>query len=274
MNCKNCKTSLDERVNFCPLCGAKIIRNRLTLKNIWADINAQFISIDNKLFKTFIHLFTKPELVINGFIDGTRKKYIGVIQYFAISLTLVGIQVFLMNTFFSDDLEGTFDFLKSLENTNKTENNPFTGPSPFESFNDINRYQSLIYTLMVPMYTLGTWLAYMIVKTKKRYNFTEHLVLNLYYNAQIIIITAFLSILFLCFGFDYLLISGFVTLVLFLYFFYLLKRVFNTSFWETVAHFMLIMVIFMVVYLIIGIIAIIGGIVYAILTNQPLTTTV
>jgi len=233
MNCKNCKTSLDERVNFCPLCGAKIIRNRLTLKNIWADINAQFISIDNKLFKTFIHLFTKPELVINGFIDGTRKKYIGVIQYFAISLTLVGIQVFLMNTFFSDDLEGTFDFLKSLENTNKTENNPFTGPSPFESFNDINRYQSLIYTLMVPMYTLGTWLAY-----------------------------------------NYLLISGFVTLVLFLYFFYLLKRVFNTSFWETVAHFMLIMVIFMVVYLIIGIIAIIGGIVYAILTNQPLTTTV
>ena len=73
MNCKNCNTSLLNNQKFCLECGAKVIKNRLTLKNIFEDINDQFISIDNIFLKTFIHLFTKPELVINGFIGGTRK---------------------------------------------------------------------------------------------------------------------------------------------------------------------------------------------------------
>ncbi|MEH6536323.1 MAG: DUF3667 domain-containing protein [Psychroserpens sp.] len=255
MDCKNCNTSLKETINFCPLCGAKLIRNRLTLKNIWSEINEQFISIDNKFFKTFIHLFTKPELVINGFIDGTRKKYINVIQYFAISLTLVGIQVFLMNTFFSEDMATALDFFKPLEEASKTKGNTFS-TYPLGSFEEINRYQSIIYIITVPLYTLATWLVYLVIKPKKRYNFTEHLVLNLYYNAQVVIITAVVSILFLCFGFNYLLISSFVTLLIFIYFFYVLKRVFETSFWDTVLHFLLVMITFGIILIIVSVILI------------------
>ena len=65
------------------------------MRSIAADINEQFLNIDNKFLKTFFHLFTKPDVVIGGFINGTRKKYINVIQYLAISLTLLGVQLFI-----------------------------------------------------------------------------------------------------------------------------------------------------------------------------------
>jgi hypothetical protein len=100
MNCKNYNKVLVDSQKYCDECGAKIIQNRLTPKVIAAQINEQFLSIDNKLLKTFIDLFKRPEVVINGYINGTRKRYIDVLQYFAVSLTLAGIQVFLMTTFF------------------------------------------------------------------------------------------------------------------------------------------------------------------------------
>ena len=94
MNCKNCNTSLIEGNDFCGFCGAKVIRNRLTIKNLLAHFSEQFLNYDNQFLKTFLHLFTKPEVVIGGYIDGTRKKHVNVISYFAIALTLFRITTF------------------------------------------------------------------------------------------------------------------------------------------------------------------------------------
>ncbi|MEY8848264.1 DUF3667 domain-containing protein [Psychroserpens sp. XS_ASV72] len=269
MNCKNCDTALSKLINYCPICGAKIVRKRLTLKNISADVTQQFLNIDNKFLKTFTHLFTNPGHVINSFIDGTRKKYINVIQYFAIALTLVGIQVFLMNTFFEEAFEIDYDFLKDIEKNPNQKNNPF-GDFDFKEFNN---YQSLVYTLTVPLTTLGTWITYFILGIR-RLNFTEHLVLNLYYSAQIIIITAISSILFLCFGFDYLLISTAISILTFGYLFYVLKSVFKTSFWETVIHFLVFCVMYAVVIFIVMILAALIGFVYVLLNKEQFVNTV
>ena len=224
---------------YCFECGAKVIKNRLTFRNILEDINERFFNLDNKLLKTFSHLFTKPEVVIKGYIDGTRKRYIDIIQYFAISLTLVGLQVFLMNTVFQDALNFDESFVKSMGNLPNSKDNPFKDIR----FRDFNNYQSLIYTLTIPISALATWLAYYIVGLRQ-YNFTEHIVINLYYSAQVIIITAVLSILFLCFGLNYLVISSFITVLTIIYLFYILKRVFNTKFWDSVLNFILVMVIY------------------------------
>ena len=101
MDCKNCNISIKDNDNFCPSCGGKVIRNRLTIKNLLAYFSEQFLNYDNKFFQTFIHLFTKPELVIGGYIDGVRKKYINPINFLAISLTLSGVYFF----FFRDKLK-------------------------------------------------------------------------------------------------------------------------------------------------------------------------
>ena len=86
MDCKNCSFLIQENDNFCPSCGGKVIHNRLTIKNLFEHFSEQFLNYDNKFLQTFIHLFTKPEVVIGGYINGTRKKYVNAISFFAISV--------------------------------------------------------------------------------------------------------------------------------------------------------------------------------------------
>ena len=68
MRCKNCQTKFLIESDFCYNCGAKVIRNRLTLKNLLNDFSEQFLNYDNKFLQTFIQLFKKPEVVIDGYI--------------------------------------------------------------------------------------------------------------------------------------------------------------------------------------------------------------
>lgn len=253
MVCKNCHTETLEKQKYCFECGAKIIKNRLSLKNIFQDINYEFFNLDNLFVKTFLHLFSKPGYVINSFIEGTRKKHINVVQYFAISLTLAGFQIFLMTIFFKDAM----NFNDMFDDLPNQENNPFKA-SNFDS-NWLNSYQSLIYILSVPFSAVATWLAY-IMGGNKRYNFTEHLVINLYYSAQIIIITAFLTIILLCFGVNYMMISSIVSLLTLIYWFYVLKCVFNTSFKNTLGTYVLMLLILAIFFVIIIVVITLFGV--------------
>ena len=136
MNCKNCNKALEDTQKYCDECGAKVIQNRLTPKVIATQVNEQFLSIDNKFFKTFIDLFKKPEDVIISYINGTRKKYIDVLQYFAVSLTLAGIQVFLMTTFFKEAFEFSSELSGNMQSIANKENNPY-GNVMYDMFTSI-----------------------------------------------------------------------------------------------------------------------------------------
>tara|TARA_Y100000815_G_scaffold135963_1_gene122577 strand:- start:1730 stop:2509 length:780 start_codon:yes stop_codon:yes gene_type:complete len=242
VTCRNCHKELKDSQKYCDECGAKVIKNRLTPKILTKQINEQFLSIDNKLLLTFVDLFKRPETVIVEYIEGTRKKYIDVLQYFAIALTLAGIQVFLMTTFFKDSLN--LDF---LVNSASQEDNPFKDLN----FEGMNQYQGIIYIIMVPFTAFCTWIVYFLLG-QRQYNYTEHLVINLYYSAQIIIITAIFSILFLLFGLNYLIVSTILTIPLFLYLGYVLQRIFKEDFWATTAKFLLVVVVYIILYSIIG----------------------
>ena len=257
MKCRNCNSPLDSTVNYCSVCGAKVIKRRLSLKNIWNDINAQFFNLDNKLFKTFGHLFVKPELVINGFISGTRKRYIGVIQYFAIALTLVGLQVFLMNLFFADNINADSSFFDGLNKARINEDNPFKHITA----NEFNKYLSVFYTLSIPISAIATWAGYTSAGNRL-FNFTEHIVLNLYYSAETIIISAVVTIILLCFGLDYMLLSLLTGGFTLFYFLYVLKRVFDTTWLQTCAYFLLTMIAFGVIFIIMLLVLFILGFVY------------
>lgn len=265
MNCKNCNNTLKDFQKFCDECGAKVIQNRLKPKVLAQQVNEQFLTIDNKFLKTLIHLFTKPELVINGFISGTRKKYVGVIQYFAIGLTLLGIQVFFMSNVFDDPELYKLAFFEDLEKMPGQENNPFIT----SDFKDINSFQSLYFTLSVPFSAIATFIAYWITGFRQ-FNFTEHLVINLYYSAQVVIISALLYIIFLAFGFNYFSVSIYITLLTYIYFFYVLKRVFNTTFWNTLSYFILFIIILILTLIILSIAAMIIGAIIAIIYKKSI----
>lgn len=257
MHCKNCSTKLSNSQNYCYECGGKVITKRLTFKSICNEINNHFFNLDNKILKTFIELFVKPRGVIVDYINGTRKKHVNVIQYFGISLTLVGIQVFLMNTIFKDALHESMNFMDSLNNMPNSDKNPFA------NFNmeHYNNYQSVIYVFSVPISAFSSWAACYIIGERK-YNFTEHIVINLYYSSQIIILSSFLFIIFLFLSIDYLAISTIVTILTFAYFYFILHKVFKTKTIESVARFLLIMVVYAILFALVFVLFVIFGIVY------------
>lgn len=174
MNCKTCENTLRSDFSYCPSCGAKIVRNRLTLKNIWQDLSFQVFNLDNTLLKTFRQLFTKPDVIIESFISGARKKYMNPISYFAIAITLSGLM---------------FYILRHWYHINLTENNLNRTNAPNMEF--IFDYQGLLSYLLMPVYALMTWVLFLDIK---KLNFTEHLVANAYITAQVSFVQVLISI--------------------------------------------------------------------------------
>ena len=259
MNCKNCNTLLDDRINYCPNCGAKWIRNRLTLKNLTADINEQFFNVDNKFLKTFIHLLTKPNIVINGFINGLRKKYVNVIQYLAISLSLLGIQLFVLNKFYPDFFNSVF-----------TDTQNYLAMYPEESRSDIekfmtnyytfvNEYQSLIYVIGIPFTALVTYLAFL---KEKLYNFTEHIVVNTYLTAQYVTLSFFTYLFFAIFNLDLGVLVTFSTLLYMLYYGFVFYKTHKLSVATIFLRFLLSIAIIITLFILIFIVGVVFGILY------------
>ena len=262
MDCKNCNTTLNEEQRFCDECGAKVIQNRLTPKILATQVNEEFISIDNKLLRTFIALFIKPEDVIEGYINGVRKKYIGVITYYAIALTVLGFQMFLLKNLFPEFLESqSAAFADSFKaGSNGIEN-------PFAAFPDyLNDYQGVFFSILMPFIAIGTWIVYL---DKRRHNYTEHLVINLYMTAQTIYVSFTIYILFAAFNFkDYLIASLVATPIIIIYGAYVFKRLYKSSYISATLRYIVAFIIYMFVFFIIIMILAIAIILYLFATGK------
>ncbi len=183
MNCKNCDKSLRTDHSFCPDCGAKVIRNRLTFKNLCYDITERYFNVDNTFLKTFWHLFTKPQVVIGGYIEGIRKKYLNPISYLAIALTLSGITLFVMRKTFKKGID--FSKFSGGQNLNSE-----MGEKLMSTIFD---YSSFIFLLYIPVFAFAGWVAF----NQRNYNLSEHAVTAMYSLAQYSIVSFPVSILVL-----------------------------------------------------------------------------
>ncbi|AXT19292.1 DUF3667 domain-containing protein [Flavobacteriaceae bacterium AU392] len=172
MNCKNCNTPLSiYATNYCLHCGARVIKNRLTFKGLVEQAGEEFFNIENKPLRTFIHLFTKPKAVIDGYINGTRKKYVNPISFIAISLAFSAIQFFIINTFFNDFINNPN--IQSTQNTNA--NSIIEQVRSSMSF--AGDYSSIIIFITIPVMAL---ISYIVFINYRKYNFVEHTVIYLY----------------------------------------------------------------------------------------------
>ena len=204
MECKNCRNNLPQNVSYCELCGAKVIRNRITVRNLWDDVLETYINVDNSFLRTFLHLFSRPKEVIDGYINGVRRKYMNPISYMGIALTLAGLTVLLMRQkiqYMDFDL-----FDQGM--------NPEFGEKVMNFTND---YYSLVFLLFLPVFAFAGWLTI----NKQGYNLTEFLVVSLYTLAHYSIFSFPLSIAFILWGKDiyltYSLISSVFMVGLFIY---------------------------------------------------------
>ncbi|WP_350287675.1 DUF3667 domain-containing protein [uncultured Croceitalea sp.] len=240
MNCKTCGNSLRSDFGYCPSCGAKIIKNRLTLKNVWEDLSFQVFNLDNTFLKTFKHLFTKPEIVIEGFIHGARKKYMNPISYFAIAITLSGLMFFV---------------LRNIYDVNLMQNSFSNVKTPNMSF--IFDYQGLLSYLLMPVYALMTWVLFL---DKPILNFTEHLVANAYITGQVSFVQVLICIpLFGFFDIRYDLFNWCFLLFSVVFQFYAFKRIFKIGIGSALLRGMGYLFLFVVVMMGIGILIILIG---------------
>nr|WP_297787845.1 DUF3667 domain-containing protein [uncultured Allomuricauda sp.] len=214
MTCKNCDNDLRTDFSYCPTCGAKVIRNRLTLKNVWEDISFQVFNLDNTLLKTFKHLFTQPNGVINGYLNGARKKYMNPVSFFAIGVTLSGIMFYILQNIYGVEL---------TETSFATENTP--------KMDFVFDYQGIMSYLIMPFYALMTWILFL---DKKLMNYTEHLVTNAYIVGQVTFIQFLICIpLFGFFDVRYEPVNGIMLLFMIAYQFYVLKKIHQISLFES-----------------------------------------
>lgn len=242
MNCKNCATRLEETDDYCRNCGGKVIRNRLTFKNLFHHINETYFNYDNKLLRTFVNLFAEPEDVINGYINGVRKKYVDVVSYFALAITLSGLQIFILNKIGLDF--GVYD--------TSTEQGKMQAKMSETIFKYTTDYQSLIMMLYIPIYAL---MARLIFRKYKKFNYAELLVIFMYAQAHFSICSAVLFPLLALGGSSSLGLLGFLAVPLQITFFaYILKRVYSLSVKQILARTLLFLILLTFLFVLIVVI--------------------
>lgn len=249
MNCKNCKAELVSDSDFCHRCGAQVIRNRLTFKNLFEHISETFFNYDNKLLRTLLDLFKKPEAVIVGYIDGVRKQYVNPISFFGLALTLSGIYMLILNKYFPE----TFDFsMLAVEGQEEMQ---------ARNMSFIQRNMSLVMMFYIPIYALIARITFIDLK---RFNYTELLVVFMYWQAQISIISALITLL-ICsiFGTPQGIISIVSLPIMVIYAAYVLKRIYNLKIGQiiirTLFFLVILLVFFMVATVIVAILMFLNG---------------
>ena len=216
MTCKNCQTPLHENSDYCHTCGGRIIRNRLTFKNLFEHITETFFNVDNKLLRTFLNLFKNPEDVVVGYINGVRKKYVNPISYLALAISIGGLYIIILNKFFPNALVEM--------------SNPYGGEVQAKAMKSVmgvvQEYYSIIMVLFIPFYAIISRLVFI---NRKEYNLTEHVVIWMYLAAQFSLVSSFINTLILCTSISPQILGGISAVFQIGFYAYALKRIYKLS---------------------------------------------
>jgi len=215
MNCKNCEYEVTQQYKFCSNCGGQIVTQKLTVKRVFMEFSERYLSFDNKFLATFKMLFSGPEKVVNGYLEGLRMRYVNPISYLIIAVTLSGINIFLMRRGYF----GNIDYAKMSGN----EKSPF---DMNEYMNSIYEYNSIMIFTAIPLLAL---ISKIVFYKNKEYNYAEHNLIYFYTYSQTSIVTVLLIPIVLLFDIpimDYALIT---MIWMIAYHFYALKRIFNLT---------------------------------------------
>lgn len=160
LTCLNCDATFDG--NFCNSCGQKASTHRFTMHEWAHEIPHTLLHVDGNFPRTVATLTMRGGEAIRGFLSGKRKSLYAPFLY---ALLWCGLYVVCSH------------FLESAEPP------PFpTSLAQAQVYIEEHYYKVLILLMVLPM-TLGSFLAY----RRSGFNFAEHLVLNTYLMAQLVI---------------------------------------------------------------------------------------
>ncbi|MDQ7917725.1 DUF3667 domain-containing protein [Mesonia sp. MT50] len=246
MECKNCTYQLKTEDKYCRQCGAQVINYHLSLKQLWSEFQLIFLNFDNTLINTFWCLLLQPQKVIGSYIGGTRKKYLNVVSFFVIALTLAGFQLFIQRKFYPQSMEVRNMFGSDF--------------SEMPSLDWMYKYYSLIQLISLPLYAFVAKLSFF---KYKKFNYTEHLVIMTYLTAEYTILSSIFMLIAVNFGGNMYELSNYYNLFFFLYTCYAYKKLYPLSWIDlfTATVLFITIVIFLMIFLTIV------GVGYAFITN-------
>lgn len=254
MSCKNCDFKLDASNHFCSNCGAQVVNQKLTVKKVIHEFSERYLSFDNKFLFTFKTMFTHPESVVNGYLEGLRIRYVNPITYLIIAVTLSGINVYLMKKGYF----GEVDFSSFSAN----EKSPFDMK---EYMNLVNDYNSILIFSILPLLAL---VSKIVFYNLKQYNYAEHNLIFFYTYSQTSILTVLIIPVILIFDIEYVNYALFTFIIMFAYHIFALKRIFQLSVKQMILKTLLFIPVGFICYMIISILIVTVLFVYLFATGQ------
>jgi hypothetical protein len=159
--CLNCSNQFNG--NFCGECGQKAAVHRFTIHEWLHEIPHSILHIDGGFFHTFKHLCRRPGNMIREYLGGRRKSYFSPFLYVLIwcGIFIVITGLFAKPAIESPEIKGLLSAYNYLQT---------------------KYYKPFIIAMILPMS-----LASLLVFWRSGYYFAEHLVLNTFIIAQMII---------------------------------------------------------------------------------------
>ena len=188
-SCLNCNTQLEDVHKFCPQCGQKTKVHRLSFHEIGHDAVHYFTHADKSIFTLLKELATHPGLVAREYLSGKRRKYFKPLNFF---LIVAGIVVFMTSTLYTPN---TGRSVRMEQAAQKIEDPVKKGAllDRAERTRTVNKltgkYSNVINMVATPFLTLLFWIFY-----RRRYNYVESLVANLYFVGFIMLLYALLIV--------------------------------------------------------------------------------
>nr|WP_246722689.1 DUF3667 domain-containing protein [Aliikangiella sp. G2MR2-5] len=163
---------------YCNSCGQYANTRRINFQYLASEVLNSIFQIERGFLFTLKELFFEPGKCIRNFLDGKRQQYTKPLAYLLLtsSLYIIIAHLLELNTYSKDFAEG---FSTGINDSNERD---VSGVLMVLNWLASNHAFTLLLTL--PLFSLGSYLAFFQCK----YNYFEHLILNMYIAGQQMVI--------------------------------------------------------------------------------------
>jgi len=187
--CLNCEKTLHPDAAYCAYCGQAAHTHRLSLHDITHDTVHYITHADKSIFRLIAQLTTRPGIVAKEFITGKRQQYFRPLNFF---LIVAGIVVFFTSMFYqtNDSRSQKMEQAALRVSSPQEKQRLLVQAQRVRTINKITgKYSNFINMVATPLLTILFWLAY-----RRRFNYVESLVANMYFTGFVMLLYAILFV--------------------------------------------------------------------------------
>ena len=251
-NCKNCE--LNYEGFFCNRCGQRFLDGRFTFKESLGWIFDKIFNLERGVLYTTKELIIRPRVLLTNFLNKATVRYINPFRYAFFLATITALVTIISGTFESEEMSGFLQNYVEGWNEGRTNSSDKMTLEDTRSFiENIKKYLAFIFILFIPFYALSTYIVYY----RKKYNFTEHLIINCYaYSFSLILALPLFIVMFFKNGIA--IYSTFNSIFYFVAYIYIFGRFFKENFFISFFKILLVVLITIVLMMIAGVLVLLG----------------